>query len=169
MGQNIYNIPVWEENTNYEIWDIVIYNNLYYYALNNHNSALSFNDTMWGGVTMWNGQNKPEFIWTPSYNPDVGIKPLIKKVQFGDGYVQRMPDGINNILLNLNLTFDLRTEKETRAILHFLHQRNGSESFIFAAHPPYNINKLYVAEEFNNTLVFADNYTVKAIFNESVT
>lgn len=164
---NIYDISNWNTNINYNIEDIVFYNGFYYYATTKHNSGFSFDDSMWDGVINFNGTNKPFFLWKPSYNSEVPIKPAIKKIQFGDGYSQANPDGINNILLTLNLTFDLRTEAQARAILHFLNQRAGYQSFVFTPLPPYAQNKLFRCEDFSSSYVFKDNFTIRAVFNET--
>src|SRR6266496_2102532 len=133
MAASIYSIPDWSINTNYSKNDIYKYNNLYYYAISNHNSGSVFDINFSNGIIMYNGSNKPYFFFTPSYNSNTDIKPSVKEVKFGDGFTQRSPDGINNVLLGFNLTFDKRTDAETRAILHFLTTRAGHQSFVFVA------------------------------------
>lgn len=169
MGVSIFNIPNWETNTNYFIDDIVLYNDNYYYCITKHNSANTFDSVYWGGIINHNGINKPHFFWIPSYNSEIPVKPSIKEIKYGDGYAMRTPDGINNILLTLNLLFDLRPESQVRAILHFLHTRAGWESFVFSAFPPYNQNKLYVCNDWTTPILFKDNYTIRCQFIESVT
>lgn len=168
-GLSIYNAASdWERNTPYNLYDIYLYGGKYYYAISKHNSGGIFNPNYSDGITSYNGKVKPYFFWKPSYNSNVSIKPVIKKNQFGDGYSQSSPDGINNILLPFSLTFDKRTDAEARAILHFLHLRKGSESFVFVPPFPYNTNKLFKCEQLEHSQIFANNHTVNAIFNEVV-
>lgn len=166
--QSIYSVSNWAQNNNYIINDIVYYNGEYYYCIIPHNSSLVFTDLYWGGIINYNGVNRPEFIWRPSYNTEVPIKPRVKNIQLGDGYRQISDDGISNILLTLNLTFDLRAESEARAILHFLNNMRGSRSFIFNPPPPYNQNKIFICQDFSSSYVFSDNFTIRAVFEEVV-
>jgi phage-related protein len=170
-GLSIYDVSYWVANTQYNLWDIYEYprySQKYYYSLSKHNSGLTFNSAFSGGISTYNGKVKPKFIWIPSYNSNIEVKPSIKEVRFGDGFVQRSPDGINNILLPFNLTFDKRTDAETRAILHFLNTRAGHQSFIFMPPPPFNINKLFVCAQWRHNIVFQNNNTIDCQFQETV-
>lgn len=166
MSESIYNVQDWSINTNYQINDIVFYNNNYYYCIADHNSALAFSDIYWSGVINYNGKVKPYFFWKPSYNSSVIPKPRVKTVQFGDGYRMTSDDGINNVLLTLELIFDLRAESQARAILHFLNNMRGSKSFVFTPPNPYNQNKLFLCQDFPSEYLFIDNFTIKCTFEE---
>lgn len=168
MGLSIYNISNWAINTNYDVNSIVNFNSLFYYATQNHNSGLTFDSTKWDGIINYNGIQKSYFLWIPSYPTETPTKPSIKEIQFGDGYVQRAPENLNSILLTLNLTFDLRLASEARAIIHFLTQRSGWESFVFTPPEPYNTNKLFVCKEWTHVTNFQDDMQIKAQFMESV-
>ena len=167
---SIYDVFNWEAGKSYSLYDIYEYpsdSNTFYYSNQNHNSGGSFNTDFSDGVAILNGKTKPNFFWVPSYNSNINIKPTIKKAQFSDSYSQVTPDGINNILLPFNLTFDKRSDAEARAILHFLNTRKGTESFIMTPPFPYNIAKLFRCEEWNHSQLFADNHTINAIFIET--
>jgi len=114
------------------------------------------------------GTERAEFIFVPSYSNQANSSPRTNVIQFGDGYESRQADGLSSNLLSINLSFDLRTEREATAILHFLRQRNAEESFIFSAPPPYNAEKLYVCRQWQSTFNFFDNYTISAAFNEVI-
>ena len=145
----------------------------YWYALDDFTSSVSPNVSSndWGGRGLLNtagvSSNLPEFVWKPSYNASTNIEPRTLSVRFGDGYEQRMADGINNKLLVLNLTFDKRNEKESLAINHFLNIRGGAESFIFAPPSPFSSRKKFVCKKFSTNYVFYDNYTISATFEET--
>ena len=171
-GLSLYNYnstsdTTWEAGKSYSIYDIYKYAGFYYYAITNHNSGTTFNSAYSNGVKVFSGQNKPFFFFIPSYNSELNIQPTVKRTQFGDGYVQRVPENINSILLPFNLTFDRRTDAETRAILHFLNARKGSESFVFLPPFPYNQYKLFVCENWTHSQVFVDNHTIRAVFQET--
>lgn len=161
-----YNTQNWAQNTQYSMYDIYKYQNLFYYATANHNSGDTFNTSYSDGIISYNGANKPYFFFTPSYNSELNIQPTIKKVQFGDGYAQRTPENINSVLLPFNLSFDRRTDSEARAILHFLNTRKGSESFVFIPPFPFNTQKLFVCENWTHSQVFVDNHTIRCGFTE---
>jgi phage-related protein len=172
---SIYNVDTWDStgSTNYKknaaVKDA---NGKFWYALRDDAS----NNTPQVGSAYWNGYinitvdgtttAEPYFFWKPSYNVSVTHTPRIKEIQFGDGYTQRLKDGINNDLLNLSLSFESRSELEAVAILHFLHVREGFGPFYFKAPMPYNIIKRFVCTEFSSNFVFDDNYTVQCKFVE---
>tara|TARA_Y100000310_G_C20664437_1_gene806655 strand:+ start:945 stop:1547 length:603 start_codon:yes stop_codon:yes gene_type:complete len=151
----------------------------YYYALRTSTGSSPFNATTrkpilysqdWGGNTKVNRIPRPRFIWKPSYNATVDHSPRVITVAFGNGYEQRAQDGIYNGLINFSATFEMRTEKEARAIVQFLRARRGTESFGMQHLPPIyadaGFQKLFVCSSFNSTFTFFDNYTVKATFLE---
>lgn len=163
----------WLSTTSYNTNDFVRYpvnSNTFYYSLTNANlnSIPSAASTSWGGIGSLNGITKPNFIWKPSYPLVFRHEPATNVIQFGKGYAQRIPEVVNNDLLHIEVTFDLRGLKETEAIIHFLRARNGAESFTFTPSVPYNLAKLFVCKNWTCDFVFKENYTIKATFDESV-
>ena len=122
--------------------------------------------TYWGGMTNYNGRHKPNFIWKSSYNASSQKAPVVKSIRFGDGYEQRIKDGVSHNLLLADLEFAQRSETETSAILHFLEARGGTESFVFKPSPPYDKAGLYVCRNWSSSYVFYDNYSIKGQFEE---
>lgn len=168
MSSSIYNIQAWAGTTAYQQDDIVLYSGLYYYAKSNHTSGASFDSTLWDGVTTYNSTTKPYFFWVPSYGSAANLKPKIKQIKYGDGYEQRVPDGISNNLLTLDLTFDLMTRNKMTAITHFLNLRGGKEAFVYLPQPPFSLNKLFVCREIPIVNNFFNNYSMKLVFDEVV-
>lgn len=176
MSSSIFNIQSWANSTNYLKDDIVLSNNNYYYALQNHqsNPSQTFNQTIADNPNLWGGMgidtttntNKPFFIWKPSYSSSVTISPKVKVIKFGDGYEQRTRDGINSILLDIDLSFDNRSSTEATAILHFLHEKSSYKSFLFLPSPPYNTMKKFVCRTWSHSTIFYDNQSIKAKFEE---
>ncbi|MAF24952.1 hypothetical protein CL634_05190 [bacterium] len=108
----------------------------------------------------------PYFVWKSSYNVQVSHQPRIQTIQFGDGYEQRLKDGINNNKLSFNLSFEGRTQNEATAILHFLNDKEGYASFYFKTPPPYSLIKKFVCKQFNSSFIYEDNYNVQCTLEE---
>ena len=185
---SIYNVTPWVSGDSYTKDDVVMRITYldgttnavpkevkYYYALQSTSgSTAPENDTSnWGGYTTINEEERPNFLWTPSYNVSTKHNPRVNVVKFGNGYEQRNPDGLFSSLIQMDLTFDKRSEKEAAAILHFLKVRKGVKSFVFQNLPdlyadPINegFQKRFVCATFNSTFVFFNNYTVTAAFSQ---
>lgn len=68
------------------------------------------------------------FTWFPDVGGKSECSPKVSAIKFGDGYEQRVPNGINTLPENWTLTFT-RTNSESLEILAFLKARGGHESF----------------------------------------
>lgn len=168
---NIYDISDWATSTAYAKNAIVKNGSYYYYAVRAHTSGTFATDLangLWGGIGYDNSETKPYFFWTPSYEFTNNNQPKVKTIQFGDGYVQDIPDGINNILINAEYMFNNRDLNETTAILHFLETRKGSESFIFIPPAPRNKIKRFKCKQWQDKQSFYGNYSISARFEEVV-
>lgn len=174
---SIYNVSTWSNagSVTYKKNTVVKDSSVltrFWYSLQDNASTT----TPAPGSEYWNGNInitidgattiQPYFFWSPSYNLSVNHEPRIQSIQFGEGYEQRIKDGINNDRLNLSLSFESRTEAEATAILHFLHSREGFGSFYFKTPAPYSIIKKFVCKSFSSNFVFADNYTIQCSFME---
>lgn len=184
MANSIYNIPPHNANAAYSINDIVVVRQditllvpkilKYYYCVKaiSANQNKSYTDIeFWGGYTVINTQNVPQFIWTPSYNLSISHSPRTNSVVFGNGYEQRTPDGIYTGLIKMDVTLDLRNQAESSAVLHFLKTRKGVESFTVKNLPPIyadgGYKKRFVCPNFNSNFTFHDNYSIKTSFVET--
>lgn len=173
---SIFVTKSWESSKDYKTHDIVIYpinnKNKYFYALKDHTSSggnvPSASSAFWGGQSFssMTASIKPTFIWRPSYNLTVNSSPRVIVIKFGDGYEQRNVDGINSLLLAIDIGFEGRDSKEAAAILHFFSARNATESFLLTLPHPYDSAKLFVCREWANTLVFYNNYSIRAKIDE---
>jgi phage-related protein len=165
----------WLVGTIYSKYNIVSgSNSKYYYSIidNNvgNNPTIDANlQVEWDGYKIFNSIHLPNFFWQPSYQSSVKIEPRVKKIQFGNGYQQRIPDGINSELKNLNLTFENRSEIETVSILHFLEERGGQQSFVYNVPTiyakPSSISK-FIAPNWETNYNFYNNYSIKTVFEE---
>jgi phage-related protein len=84
------------------------------------------------------------FNYCPAFGASDMTKPRVLVAQYGDGYQQRVADGINHMLRQWQLTFSSRQERidEIRA---FLDARAGVESFDWT--PPRGDAGKWIAQE----------------------
>ena len=94
-------------------------------------------------------------------------------MKFGNGYEQRNPDGVFSQLIDVDITFEKRTEREARAILHFLKARKAVESFaikdlpnLYADNTVGGFRKRFICPNFNSNFIFYNNYTVSATLTQ---
>lgn len=169
---DIYSIPNWATATLYDKNAIVLVGNLYYYSVLPHTSGSTFATDLtagrWNGILNTDNDQKPYFFWRCSYNYSVPIKPSVKKIQFGDGYIQTFADGINNTLLIFDMQFNDRDLAEYTAILHFFATRAGSEKFYFIPPAPFNVVKQFICSEWTPTQLFYDKYSISAKLEERI-
>jgi phage-related protein len=67
-----------------------------------------------------------------TYEPmQVENAPKVKTSKFGDGYEQRVADGINNDLDKWAISFTNRSGVNVQAVYDFLKARGGEESFFW--------------------------------------
>lgn len=168
---NIFAIDNWAGATFYRKNSIVAFpddSTTYWYAMLDHTGGLgpSVDNPNWGGYANVGNGTMPQFIWVPSYSFNQKMEPKIKQIQFGDGYKQTVKDGINNVLLELDLSFDQRDAYESAAICHFLTAREGAETFLFTPPSPYAALKKWKSTTWNISQPFFANYSVKATFME---
>jgi phage-related protein len=163
---SIYSTDDWNIANVYTRHDAVRFNNLIYYATKDIVANTAFSTSNFGGILTVGTETRPQFIWDPSYNANTNHNPKIKINQFGDGYDQRVPDGINNILMDVDYSFEGRTLQEVSAILHFLYNRGGTELFFFTPPPPYSTRKRFICKTWTHAEIFADNHVIRAKFEE---
>lgn len=105
-----------------------------------------------------------EFSWIPSWGSPVDETPRLRKVQFGDGYKQLSPNGINHIELSYDLTFGKRTEAEAQDIGEFLREHGGTDGFLFR-YPMLGFGKFVVrCEKWTSTPNGHNDFSIKASF-----
>jgi phage-related protein len=89
------------------------------------------------------------FTYTPDNAAQVSVKPRVLSSKFGDGYEQRVADGINIRPRSWRLSFNTRTTAEMTPIVAFLEARNGIEAFDWT--PPSGAAGKFVCEEWART------------------
>jgi phage-related protein len=69
------------------------------------------------------------FTYIPSTSFSSDSTPRVLSAQFGDGYSQRLADGINTISKKWSISFNNRSLEDSAAIVAFFQARKGVESF----------------------------------------
>jgi phage-related protein len=105
------------------------------------------------------------FTFVPSKNISKSTKTRTREISFGDGYSQRVPDGINNILREWKLTFENRGIDTANQIISFLESQNGSESFSWTP-PGTNTSYRVVCMEWSETDTSHISKTISATFKQ---
>ena len=104
--------------------------------------------------------------------PDKGMtrsnEPVIFKAEFGDGYQQRIANGINNLKQQFSVSFATREKAEIDDIVGFFESTNGVTAFDFTfadtnASGNEETVKVYVSQ-FSQNWDYDDFYTLSATF-----
>tara|TARA_Y100001937_G_C6944128_1_gene251725 strand:+ start:51 stop:395 length:345 start_codon:yes stop_codon:yes gene_type:complete len=104
-------------------------------------------------------------ITTPAYNFRLNRKPKINVVSFGDGFEQRLTEGLNQNPIILNLTFNLSQTDSTTAI-SFLNARiTDGASFTFLV-PNENVTKNFVCLTYDTAVPYKNRVTLTCSFRE---
>lgn len=69
-----------------------------------------------------------------AFSPQVTEEPRVRKVQFGDGYSARVPDGLNTQGIKVTLPYKNRSHQELAILLDFFRRHGGSKWFLHVVH-----------------------------------
>lgn len=101
----------------------------------------------------------------PTYTSSFKRTCRVLRSEFGDGYVQRAADGINNIGLTLDLVWEGLTSTQADRIDEFLQDHAGVTPFAMAL--PRTTEKLrWVCSEWNYVWVEGELATITATFEQ---
>lgn len=101
-------------------------------------------------------QNNGTLIATPDKSMTKTAAPRVLQITFGDGYEQRIADGINTINETYSLSFKTRPKADIDDIVVFLDARKNVSKFIFTM--PDSNNTTRTGEK--DVKVVATNYSV---------
>lgn len=95
-------------------------------------------------------------------------KPRVLKIQFGDGYEQRLQDGINNINQTFSVAFSNRPKADIDDIMAFFDNKGGTTAFSFT-YPDTNAvgaerTVKVVCEDYSQSYSYDDFYSCNATF-----
>tara|TARA_R100001591_G_scaffold38486_1_gene49870 strand:- start:892 stop:1233 length:342 start_codon:yes stop_codon:yes gene_type:complete len=104
-------------------------------------------------------------IANPKYNYTISRQPVVNVVSFGDGFEQRLTEGLNQNPITLNLKFDLSQTDSTTAI-NFLNARiTDGASFTFLV-PNENVTKNFVCQSYPISVPYKNRVTLTCSFRE---
>lgn len=105
------------------------------------------------------------FTWAPTVDQYAGTATLrVRTAQFGDGYAQALPDGINNRVLSYTLQFVGDSDTIT-AILAFLDAHTGGTAFYWT--PPLREQLLFKCATYSDAIPDNGTYAVTATFTQT--
>lgn len=106
----------------------------------------------------------PVFIWTPSFTTNLQKKPRVQSAQFGDGYEQRMRDGINSNPRTWGIVFNGIKDADANAIMGFLDGLAGVDYFTFT--DPEGVTAKYTCRDYTRSWDAYNSNTLNATFKE---
>lgn len=89
-----------------------------------------------------------------SINASYSTEARLRQVEFGDGYIQRTPLGINSLIRNLDLSFENLTQTERNTLVPFF------QAIQYGGHA--------VEIEPNELLVYSGKYVIESMDISSV-
>jgi phage-related protein len=102
------------------------------------------------------GQAVPDKGFTRQNTPRVHI------AQFGDGYMQRVGDGINRLSQTFSLSFANRAKADIDSITNFLETKGGVDSFNFTYEEDGSETTIKVlCSDWAQSWAYADYYDLK--------
>ena len=94
-------------------------------------------------------------------------KPKVLFAQFGDGYEQRLADGINTLEETFQVSFNTRTKEEKDDIVAFFENKAGVTAFTYTIPDSNNSGETaikVVCSTWNKTWAYGDYYSATATF-----
>ena len=104
-------------------------------------------------------------ITNPVYNTRVNARPKVNTLSFGDGFEQRLTEGLNQNPLSVNLTFEL-SQTDADTAITFLNARvEDGASFDYTL-PSETSSRKFVCTSFPRSIPFLNRVTLSCVFRE---
>jgi phage-related protein len=100
----------------------------------------------------------------PTYGAQKSSQPAVRKVQFGDGYSQRLTFGLNQNPKSWSLTWEV-SEANADTIEDFLDARGGAESFDWTP-PDTATSYKWICEQWTKTIPYLNRASITATFTQ---
>jgi phage-related protein len=103
---------------------------------------------------------------SPNYGIKIEYNPKINTIQFGDGFEQRLTEGLNQNFRTIDLEFTNITESESDSLINFLNLRAiNADSFVYT--PPNDVVGNFVIDSnYRKTINYSNLATVTVVFRE---
>tara|TARA_R100000149_G_scaffold4246_1_gene1223 strand:+ start:82 stop:423 length:342 start_codon:yes stop_codon:yes gene_type:complete len=104
-------------------------------------------------------------ITNPIYNTRIDAKPKVNVISFGDGFEQRLTEGLNQNPLSVNLTFEL-SQTDADTAITFLNARiDDGASFDYTL-PSESSARKFVCSSFPRSIPFLNRVRLSCVFRE---
>ena len=104
-------------------------------------------------------------ITNPVYNTRINARPKVNTLSFGDGFEQRLTEGLNQNPLSVNLTFEL-SQTDADTAITFLNSRvEDGASFDYTL-PSESSSRKFVCTSFPRSIPFLNRGTLSCTFRE---
>ena len=104
-------------------------------------------------------------ISNPVYNTRITPKPSVNVVSFGDGFEQRLMEGLNQNALSVNLVFEL-SQSDADTAISFLNSRiTDGDSFDYTL-PSETSSRKFVCDSFPRSIPFLNRVRLSCVFRE---
>lgn len=155
--------------------------NPFFYCIKEHESS----ETNYPGSELWNDTPywTQDFEWRPSYGSKSNFVAINENLDLGEGsdYVNNL--AINSLPLEIDVSFNNRTDKEAKAIMHFLQEKHFAyesifgidyrgdrllsgdvSSFRFVYTHPYRKDLHFTCTDFSHSILYRNNNVITAKF-----
>ena len=104
-------------------------------------------------------------IANPIYNTRIDARPKVNLISFGDGFEQRLTEGLNQNPLSVNLVFEL-SQTDADTAITFLNARvDDGASFDYTL-PSETSSRKFVCTSFPRTIPFLNRVRLSCVFRE---
>ena len=102
---------------------------------------------------------------TPSYGIQKSSAPVVRKIQYGDGYETRLTYGLNQNPKTYNLTFQV-SEADADTIETFLDARAADNASFDFTPPGEASSSKFVCEDWSKMIPYVGRATISCMFRE---
>ena len=102
---------------------------------------------------------------TPTYGVQKSSAPVTRKVQFGDGYEQRLTFGLNQNPKSFSFTFEV-SETDADTIETFLDARASDNASFDFTPPGEGSSSKFVCEQWTKSIPYLNRATIQATFRQ---
>jgi len=102
---------------------------------------------------------------TPTYGAQKASRPIVRTVQFGDGYQQRLTYGLNQDPKNWSLTWEV-SETDADTIENFLDARAADNASFDWTPLDEATSYKWICPEWNKTIPYKNRATITATFRQ---
>ena len=104
-------------------------------------------------------------IQKPIYNTRITPKTNVKVVKFGDGYEQRITEGLNQIALTVNLVFEVTQTEAESAVIFLNNSILTGASFLYTL-PNETVARKFVCDSYPRTIPYVNRARLTCVFRE---